>query len=196
MIWGLGLLRERQRRDVCLLVRVSTVIKTPVHAAVSFPPLNSRGLGLENATPDHLASFAFGPPEGWQRFSLYFLSARGAVFRICPVVPFGTTLSAAALDELEKTSDGPHTDAWLQRALQRQAGPRSAEHAAHAVRVALRDHVPALCGPLEVMGPGDEELEPHLTAIWERQDGNDVAEQLLIRRSGLALVWRGRGPAG
>lgn len=34
-------------------------------------------------------AFAFGPPEQWQRFAVYFLTADGGIWSLCPVVPFG-----------------------------------------------------------------------------------------------------------
>lgn len=52
-----------------------------------------RGLGLGGrvggGASRAVTAFAFGPPEGWQRFTVYFLTADGGVWSLCPVVPFG-----------------------------------------------------------------------------------------------------------
>ncbi len=62
------------------------------------PPACRRGLGLGASSSDGsgraVAAFAFGPPEQWQRFSVYFLTADGSLWSLCPVVPFGEQAGA------------------------------------------------------------------------------------------------------
>lgn len=52
-----------------------------------------RGLGLGGSggagAGRAVVAFSFGPPELWHRFTAYFLTADGAVWSLCPVVPFG-----------------------------------------------------------------------------------------------------------
>lgn len=67
-------------------------VPTPAMALVA--PACRRGLGLgggggSSGSGRAVAAFAFGPPEGWQRFSVYFLTADGDLWSLCPVVPFG-----------------------------------------------------------------------------------------------------------
>ena len=51
-----------------------------------------RGLGLGSVGGSGRASavaFAFGPPDRWQRVAVYFATADGSLWSLCPVVPFG-----------------------------------------------------------------------------------------------------------
>lgn len=61
--------------------------------AAALVPACRRGLGLGAPSGGGggraVTAFAFGPPEGWQRFGVYFLTADGGVWSLCPVVPFG-----------------------------------------------------------------------------------------------------------
>ena len=67
-------------------------------------------------------AFAFGPQHSWQRFTVYFLCADGAVCALCPVAPFGAAVPASAVqslaDALGGSDDLVHsssTEAWLQQ---------------------------------------------------------------------------------
>lgn len=68
-----------------------------LHSPVLSPRLCRRGLGLGlpaggEAGSRAVVAFSFGPPELWQRFAVYFLTADGAVWTLCPVLPFGAWL--------------------------------------------------------------------------------------------------------
>lgn len=75
------------------------------------PPACRRGLGLGASSSDGsgraVAAFAFGPPEQWQRFSVYFLTADGSLWSLCPVVPFGEQAGAGM--GLPSSGKGHHT---------------------------------------------------------------------------------------
>ena len=67
-------------------------------------------------------AFAFGPQHGWQRFTVYFLCADGAILALCPVAPFGAAVpssTAQSLTESADTSKGlahsATTEAWIQQ---------------------------------------------------------------------------------
>lgn len=46
------------------------------------------------------SSFAFGPAIDWMKFTLVLLTGGGDVYYLCPVIPKGTVLSLAAVEEL------------------------------------------------------------------------------------------------
>ena len=81
-----------------------------------------RSFGVDGSTGRRAVAFAFGPQHGWQRFTVYFLCADGAVCALCPVAPFGAALPASAaqsLAEAAATSNdlahSPTTEAWVQQ---------------------------------------------------------------------------------
>ncbi len=52
-----------------------------------------RRLGLDSDSAAHLpVAFAFGGGEGWDRLAVYFATASGGLYKLCPVVPFGECL--------------------------------------------------------------------------------------------------------
>lgn len=54
------------------------------------PPHRRRRLGLDSDAPGQLpVAFAFGTGEGWDRLAVYFCTAAGHLYTLCPVVPFG-----------------------------------------------------------------------------------------------------------
>ena len=79
-----------------------------------------RGVGLAGAARRRAAAFAFGAPQGWQRFALFVLASDGALFALCPVAPFGMALprgaAAALLAEARGAGGCATTEAWLQQA--------------------------------------------------------------------------------
>jgi hypothetical protein len=49
-----------------------------------------RRLGLDDASPGQLpVAFCFGGGEGWDRLAVYFCTAAGQLYTLCPVLPFG-----------------------------------------------------------------------------------------------------------
>ncbi len=84
-----------------------------------------RSFGVDGDTGRRAVAFAFGPQHGWQRFTVYFLCADGAVCALCPVAPFGAALPASAAQSLAEAAGSstglahsPTTEAWIQ-----QVGP-------------------------------------------------------------------------
>eukprot|EP00887_Chlorella_sp_A99_P003857 scaffold11.g3857.t1 len=156
------------------------------------------------------AAFAFGPPAGWGQFAVLFLSAGGEVFSLCPVVPFGCHLPAAAVDELavaaaaaadeeeaeERAGGAGTTEAWLQQAF-RPVSQRPLAAAAAALEPpelsagmmqsvphTLEEHVPALAGPLPLATTTGEQFR--LTELSSL--GEDAAQALLVTRYGEAAT--------
>ena len=81
-----------------------------------------RSFGVDGDTGRRAVAFAFGPQHGWQRFTVYFLCADGAVCALCPVAPFGTALPASAVQSLAEAAassndlaHSPTTEAWMQQ---------------------------------------------------------------------------------
>ena len=76
-------------------------VRSPGLAEQTFklsPPGRRGGLGLDSGGGGGAAvvAFSFGAAACWERFSVYFLTRRGQVFTLCPVVPFGTLLAGGA----------------------------------------------------------------------------------------------------
>ena len=77
---------------------------------------------MDGTTGRRAVAFAFGPQHGWQRFTVYFLCADGALCALCPVAPFGAAVPASAVQSLAEavtSSDdlahSPTTEAWMQQ---------------------------------------------------------------------------------
>ena len=77
---------------------------------------------MDGSTGRRAVAFAFGPQHSWQRFTVYFLCADGAVCALCPIAPFGAALPASAAHNLAEaaanSTDLPHsptTEAWIQQ---------------------------------------------------------------------------------
>ncbi|KAK2076107.1 hypothetical protein QBZ16_001443 [Prototheca wickerhamii] len=152
-------------------------IQQPEVAEQTFELSLGRGaLGLTDSLSSRApTAFAFGPTDGWDALSVYFLDSRGDAYRLCPVVPSGARLPAAVwcvLDAARRAGEGEDgaeaaaddrsvAVSWLQQAFDEQG---------RAMPLALQGHVPALVGPL----PSD----PSPEASW-------AAEQ---RAEALALV--------
>eukprot|EP01083_Nonionella_stella_P068264 181150_1 len=45
--------------------------------------------------------FCFGPPRGWERFSIFVAWNSGDIYALCPVVPDGCSIPSSVLDELD-----------------------------------------------------------------------------------------------
>jgi nuclear pore complex protein Nup88 len=100
-----------------------------------------RGLGLggggSSSNGRAVAAFAFGPPEGWQRFAVYFLTADGELWSLCPVVPFGCRYAASLIDQVAESSSASldaaaNAEAWLQRAFTQLSTPQDPAFASGA----------------------------------------------------------------
>jgi hypothetical protein len=83
---------------------------------------HGRGKGLDSGRGRRAVAFAFGAPQGWQRFAVFFAASDGALFALCPVAPFGAGVPSSAaqalLDEGASSDDEAHsavTQAWLQQ---------------------------------------------------------------------------------
>ncbi|KAL4436121.1 hypothetical protein ABPG77_005569 [Micractinium sp. CCAP 211/92] len=150
-----------------------------------------RGLGLGASSSDGsgraVAAFAFGPPEQWQRFSVYFLTADGSLWSLCPVVPFGCRYPGSAVEQLAAVGDAevsPNDEAWLQRAFSQLSTPQHLDFApgmVQSVPHALDEHVPALAGPLRVVSAGQPPGE-QASQLVQMAGGSDAAQALLLTR--------------
>lgn len=145
------------------------------------------GLGSGGGSGRAVAAFAFGPPEGWQRFSVFFLTTDGELWSLCPVVPFGCRYAASLIDQLAESGSASldaaaNAEAWLQRAFQQLSTPQDPAFSSGMVQSvpnALDEHVPALVGPLPVAAAGGG--QQRLTQV---AGGADVAQALLFSRFG------------
>ncbi|EFN60146.1 hypothetical protein CHLNCDRAFT_49671 [Chlorella variabilis] len=164
-----------------------------------------RGLGLGGAGSGAggagraAVAFSFGPPELWQRFSLYFLTGDGSLWCLCPVVPFGCRYSTSTIEQLEGAADAggsgaggevdfgtaPNAQAWLQRAFQLLATPQDPAFGSgmmQSVPHALDEHVPALAGPLPVASAAGEEQREGGSLLTRMAGSGDAAQALLLSR--------------
>ncbi|KAL4422420.1 hypothetical protein ABPG75_008617 [Micractinium tetrahymenae] len=152
-----------------------------------------RGLGLGTAGSSSgggraVTAFAFGPPEEWQQFTVYFLTADGNVWSLCPVVPFGCRYPGSAIEQLAAACDpgaSPNDEAWLQRAFAQLATPQDPAFASGMVQSvphALDEHVPALAGPLPVACAGQQQGEQQASQLVQMSGGSDAAQALLLTR--------------
>lgn len=76
---------------------------------------------LRSSTPTTtFSSFSFGPPRGWDEFTIYLLTSTGGICCLCPVVPHGCPLSRSTITSL--LSQEPLTTSmaseWLQSTLE------------------------------------------------------------------------------
>ena len=87
----------RSARFPHVLYPTAGLVKPRIVCWLCCPARCRRGLGLGGAGSGAggagraAVAFSFGPPELWQRFSLYFLTGDGSLWCLCPVVPFGET---------------------------------------------------------------------------------------------------------
>ena len=77
-------------------------------------------MGLASDARRRAAAFAFGAPQAWQRFTVFFLASDGGLFALCPVAPFGASVPRSAAAELLAVARAgavcATTEAWLQQA--------------------------------------------------------------------------------
>lgn len=163
-------------------------------------PRGRRGLGLGGGAAAAVVAFAFGPPEpSWQRFAVYFLTADGGLWSLCPVVPFGCRYPSSTVEQLAAACEGaaageagPNAEAWLQRAFQPLSTaqePAFGSGLTLSVPHALDDHVPALAGPLPVSSAdgsaGEQQQQPGGgSPLMRLAGGADAAAALLLSRFG------------
>ena len=79
-------------------------VRTPGLAEQTFelsPPGRRASLGLGGDASSAgagggaaVVAFSFGAAACWERFAVYFLTRRGQLFTLCPVVPFGAPTAA------------------------------------------------------------------------------------------------------
>ncbi len=75
-----------------------------MHAALRAAPCRRR-LGLEGDSQGQTpVAFGFGGGKGWDRLSVYFCTAAGQLYTLCPVVPFGEALAAVRSAPLSCTA--------------------------------------------------------------------------------------------
>lgn len=140
--------------------------------------LQSGPLGLPDLERTHMVAFAFGSPELWERFAVYFLDSEGAVYVLTPLCPFGGELPTQVLQELHRSCDsfGDEDDqrsctrVWLQRSFptpQLSASTSTASVFGGGTRggidsdmcscrgAALDEHAPSLVGPLHILSAGN-----------------------------------------
>ncbi|KAK9866274.1 hypothetical protein WJX84_011119 [Apatococcus fuscideae] len=103
-------------------------------------------------------AFCFGVDHAWERFTVFFTCADGAVYCMCPVAPFRSTCPASSLPLLHSLAasaspaDAGPTKEWLHQALpQTEASTRSRMLVQPHV---LELHAPALIGPPGYLQPG------------------------------------------
>lgn len=139
--------------------------------------LQSGPLGLPDLERTHMVAFAFGSPELWERFAVYFLDSEGALYALTPLCPFGGDLPTQALQELHRSCDsfGDEDDqrsctrVWLQRSFPTPQLSASTSTASvfggtsggtdndmcSCRGAALDEHAPSLVGPLHILSAGN-----------------------------------------
>lgn len=140
-------------------------------------------------------AFSFGQGEGWDRFTIYFLAANGALSTLCPVAPFGARYPSSAIDALRASLDdaapseaaAETASAWLQRAFCPVAAflrgdtPTNATVLEASRPHALDDHCPMLAGPISVASADNPSGAPVAHAAFKP---SGRAQDLLMWRFG------------
>ncbi|KAI4306455.1 hypothetical protein L6164_029730 [Bauhinia variegata] len=160
-----------------------------------------------NASSMCPVDFCFGGDHLWDRFSVFILFSDGAIYILCPVVPFGSVVKWESLLEIYNdahsfglkaanstaASNMKLAISWLEAtfpALQNQETECSSLPAPKAHAYAIFDASLALQGPLQRVGQGgNENLPSHGTECEGR--AVSLLYNLVSKDSVLVTAWSG-----